>query len=463
MSVQRPLGATQGGSFELSSASLDVATRTSRSRAGLLALCGILLTATLISIAAAQTDLLLPESIRPVPAFLAGPFGGSGLGLGTGGLITVLVVMFASYALAVHSAQRLSARAVLMAIAALHAVVLLAPPLISTDIFSYQAYARMGAVYGLNPYLSGPHAIQLDPLYSYIGAKWVGTPTAYGPVFTALSYVLAPLSVATSALAYKSLAALASLATVGLVWNSARVRGVDQVKAAALVGLNPLVVIYGVGGGHNDLLMLALLVAGVSLLLSERPRAGGAAMLLAAGVKLTAGLYMPFALADTWGRSSRSRRRELLIGAGAMGALLAVFGVSLFGAGPLRMLATVAQNQSKGDWYSISGFVSIDLGFGTAGHVIGFVLGAAFAVIAGSLLRRVWRGELDWIAAAGWATFAMLVTASFLLPWYVAWLMPFAALGRDPRLWRASMATTGVVLGIQLLEYIPHTGFLMGR
>jgi hypothetical protein len=463
MSVQRPLGATQGGSFEFSSPSLDVATRASRSRAGLLALCGILLTATLIAIAAAQTDLLLPESIRPIPAFLAGPFGGSGLGLGAGGLVAVLGVMFASYVVAVQAAERLSARAVLMAIAALHALVLLAPPLLSTDIFSYQAYARMGAVYGLNPYLSGPHAIQLDPLYSYIGAKWVGTPSAYGPAFTALSYVLAPLSVATSALAYKSLAALASLATVALVWNAARVRGVDPVKAAALVGLNPLVVIYGVGGGHNDLLMLALLVAGVLLLLTERPRAGAAAMVLAAGIKLTAGLYLPFALADAWGRGARSRRRELAIGAAAMGAGLAVFGAALFGAGPLRMLATVAQNQSKGNWYSISGFVAIDLGLGTVGHVIGFLLALAFAIVTGSLLRRVWRGELDWIAAAGWATFAMLITASLLLPWYVAWLMPFAALGRDPRLWRASIATTGVIMGIQLLEYIPHTGFLLGR
>jgi Glycosyltransferase family 87 len=463
MSVQRPLGATQGGSFELSSPSLDVATRVSRSRAGLVALCGILVTATLISVAAPQTDLLLPESIRPVPAWLAGPFGGTGLGLGTFGLIAVLAVMFASYVVAVRSAHGLSARAVLMAIAGLHALVLLAPPLLSTDVFSYQAYARMGAVYGLNPYLTGPHAIQLDPLYSYIGAKWVGTPTAYGPVFTALSYMLAPLSVATSALAYKGLAALSSLATVALVWNAARVRDVDPVKASALVGLNPLIVVYGVGGGHNDLLMLALLVAGVSLLLTNRARAGGASMVLAAGVKLTAFLYLPFALADAWGTRSRGLRRELAIGAGAMGALLALVGVGLFGTGPLHMLATVAQNQSKGDWYSISGFVSIDLGLGGVGHAIGYLLGLTFAIVTWSLLKRVWRGELDWIAAAGWSTFAMLVTASFLLPWYVAWLMPFAALGRDPRLWRVSIATTGVILGIQLLEYIPHTGFLMGR
>ncbi len=44
------------------------------------------------------------------------------------------------------------------------------------------------------------------------------------------------------------------------------------------------------------------------------------------------------------------------------------------------------------------------------------------------LLRRVWRGQMDWIDGAGWATAAMLVAASSLLPWYVAWLLPLAAL-----------------------------------
>ncbi len=454
MSVQRPLGATQSGAFELSRAQ-ELTRPASSSRAGAIALCGIVITGTLVAISASHTDSLLPESVRPIPRWLAGPFGASGLGLGGVGLILVLALMFASYAIAVRAADRLSGRAVLMTIAALHALVLLAPPLLSTDVFSYQAYARMGAVYGLNPYLSGPHAIALDPLYPFVGAKWVGTPTAYGPVFTALSYLLAPLSIVSSAFAYKSIAAVASLATVALVWNAARLRGVDQVKAAALVGLNPLIVVYGVGGGHNDLLMLAVLVAGMSLLLSHRPRAGGASIVIAVGVKLTAGLYLPFVLADARGQAADRRRREIVIGAGVAAAALAVLGFGLFGSGPLHLLSTVTQNQGKGDWHSIPGFMSTRLG-GTAGHVIGYVLAAGFLIVTAWLLRRVWRGELDWIDAAGWATVAMLVTASSLLPWYVAWLMPFAALGRDRRLWRAAIVMTGVIQGIQLLGYIPH-------
>ena len=76
------------------------------------------------------------------------------------------------------------------------------------------------------------------------------------------------------------------------------------------------------------------------------------------------------------------------------------------------------------------------MGLGTVGHPVEIILTGVFAVTLCWLLRRVWRGELDWIAGAGWAAFALLVTAASLLPWYVAWLMPLAALGRDRRLWR---------------------------
>ena len=106
------------------------------------------------------------------------------------------------------------------AIAGLHAIVLLAPPLASTDVFSYQAYARMGATYGVNPYTHGPYAIALDACTPLSGPGGPTPRRAYGPVFTVFSYVLAPLSIATSVLAFKSIAALASLASVGVVWNA---------------------------------------------------------------------------------------------------------------------------------------------------------------------------------------------------------------------------------------------------
>ncbi len=49
------------------------------------------------------------------------------------------------------------------------------------------------------------------------------------------------------------------------------------------------------------------------------------------------------------------------------------------------------------------------------------------------MLVRAWRGA-DWITAAGWTTFALLVTTTWLWPWYIVWLLPLAALADDRRL-----------------------------
>ena len=72
----------------------------------------------------------------------------------------------------------------------------------------------------------------------------------------------------------------------------------NPVRAAALVGLNPLLVVYGVGGGHNDLLML---LAAVGAPVRDADPAGAASAADSAcspiGIKLTAGLLLPFAIA----------------------------------------------------------------------------------------------------------------------------------------------------------------------
>jgi hypothetical protein len=462
MSIHGPLGVSSGGAIELNRRPRRAVAASLGAPRGLLALGGLLVTGVLLVLAAPSTDTLLPESVRPVPAWLAGPFGSTGLNIGTGGLIAVLTLMFVSYVVAVNLADRLSGRAVLATIAALNALVLLAPPLLSTDIFSYQAYARMWVSYGANPYLHGPSWIAQDPLYPYIGATWVNTPSAYGPVFTLLSFFVAKASVAASVLSFKVLAAFSSLGTVVLLWSAARLRGLNPVRTVALFGLNPLVVVYGVGGGHNDLLMLLALSAALWSLLARRERTSGAMIAVATGIKLTAGVFLPFALAAQRGASGTRHRRELVLGFGVAVTAIAVAAVLAFGSGPLHLPATLQQTQAAGGEDSIPGFISTRLGLGGLGHITGYVLGVTFIAVTAWLLRRVWRGQLDWIDGAAWATLAMLVCASSLLPWYVAWLMPLVGLCSDRRLWRWALIFTGVVLGIQLLGYIPHGKSLLG-
>jgi hypothetical protein len=465
MSPQRPLGATEQGGFGFAADALGLrapAVLRSSSRLGLIALTGVVASTLLLTVSAASTTVLLPETAHfPSVIGLGGAFGDVSLNIRSGGLITVLLVMFLSYVVVILTADHLSPRAVLGCIAAINVLVLLGPPLLSTDIFSYQFYGKMGAQFGFDPYTAGPAALHLDPLSSYIGAKWVHTPTVYGPLFSALSYVLAPLSIAASAMFYKAIAAAASLGTVALVWKSAELRGINPVKAAALVGLNPLTVIFGVGGGHNDLLMLVALMAGVYLLLLNRERVSGGLVVIAAAVKVSAVLPLLFALLSGHGRRSGKFRKGVFLGALTAGLAMAVLSFGLFGTGVLHLPGTLKTVQSEGDWHSVPG-LALALGFPTASAVLSLALGAIFAAILAWLLFQVWRDRLDWIAATAWMTAALLITTSSLLPWYVAWLTPFVALVADRRLWRFAVGATGFILVLQLCNYIPAAKEMLG-
>jgi Glycosyltransferase family 87 len=414
-------------------------------RLGLIGLAGLLLTSLLVCLSATQSELLLPTSLRPLPGSLAGPLAGAGLKLGVFALIAAFGTMFVSYAVATRAAAQLRARTVLLAILALHAIVLLAPPLFSSDVFSYQAYSRMGVVYDSNPYLHGPSAIPLQGLHSLIGAQWLATPSAYGPLFTALSYLLVPFDIAADVTVYKLVAAASSLVLILLVWRAASLRGLSPVRAAVLVGLNPVIVLYGVGGGHNDLMMLAILAAGLYVLLQRRERRGGALIVAATAVKLTAGLLLPFALAGRC-RGEGAARMRLAVGAALGGVAVAALAFAFFGTGPLQLPATLQGIQAEGGPHSVVGFLLAAVGVEPIPRALSVGLTLGFLAVVAWLLRRVWIGELDWIAGAGWATVALLLTTGFLVPWYVAWLLPLAALSSDRRLLTAALFLTGVGL-----------------
>ena len=179
-------------------------------------------------------------------------------------------------------------------VALLNLIVFAGPILISTDVFSYLAYARMGVVHGINPYTHGPVAIVGDPVFRYVGHDWLRVATAYGPVYTLLSYPLGALGLVGGLWGMKLYALLASAATLTLTWHVARRRGHDRVFALLAVGANPLYVIYGLGGAHNDLIMLALMMAAVAFTLSDRDAAAGAAVVAGALVKATVAVLLPF-------------------------------------------------------------------------------------------------------------------------------------------------------------------------
>jgi hypothetical protein len=421
-----------------------------------LALGGVVLCGLAIALGAGGTRFMQLSGIGgPLPSWVLGPFAGVGWRLDGPLLCVLLGTMIAAYLVLLRFSAGISARAGLGAIAALHASFLVAPPLLSSDVFNYIDAGRLHALYGLNPYLAAPAARAADVAFPFTGAPWTHSASVYGSGFEALASLLAPLGAAGELWALKALAALASLGCVALVWACARRLQRPPLHAAMLYGLNPLVLVLGVGGAHNDLLMVLLALLAVWLIVASRARLALTALAGAVAVKLTALLLAPFLLVAAGARSRQAAAAGL-----AAAALVAAGTFALFGAAPLHAVATLGAGgaQHVGELRSLPGFLAGYLGIGPIGSLVRALLCAACLLAVGTLALLARRGRIPWLTAACWALLALLVCSTRLEPWYTLWLIPLAALSDDRRVRAACHALVVTVALIGLARYALRLG-----
>ncbi len=410
--------------------------------ATLLAVVLVAATAEIVLDGALAHSPLIPKS----PA-IAGWLQGIGERLGYRVFLIAILLFTGAYAGLLALTGRtgvgsISKRGAIILVGALHAIVFAGPILLSTDVFSYIAYARMGVEHGLNPYLHGPAAISHDPVYRYVGQDWKHVATAYGPLYTLLSYPLAPLGLKGALWGMKLEAMLASGGTLVLTWRCARARQLDPVMALLAVGANPLYVVYGLGGAHNDMIMLLLMMAAVSLTFAGRDASAAAVIVVGTLVKATVAVLLPFMILA-------KRRLAPLLGAAGALALGALAGYAAFGIHGIDLVAALNRDAA---------FVSTDSFATEIAHLFGkpgvfpvdhALLKAALVLITLHLLWRTWRGY-DWVAASGWTLLAISVTSTWLLAWYIIWPLPLAAIARDRRLLVATLAVQALFIVHQI-------------
>jgi hypothetical protein len=370
---------------------------------------------------------------------------------------------FAAYLGVLAAAPRLGRRIVWTAIAVAVGAFALAPVLLSHDVYSYVDYARLGVLHGLDPYVHPPLAAPADPAYADV--TWTEATSAYGPLFTLATYPLAWLGVGAAVTVLKAAAALSVLALAALVARLAAWRGVDPLRAAAFVALNPLVLVHVVGGAHNDGLTMLLAMLGVAALLRGREASAGAALVAAVAIKASAVPITPFALVaaakhpptgpqypymEGNGPVDRGGWRSvaLLLAGGAVAAAgIAVAAYLAFGWDWLHGFGLAGENQSRTSYMSLpitlARLAGIDPDPVRAAAVV------LFAATVLYLLAWTWRGA-DWVRAAGWASFALLIATSWLLPWYLIWPLPLAAISRDRPLQLLTLALTAYQLGTRI-------------
>lgn len=208
--------------------------------------------------------------------------------------------------------------------------------------------------------------------------------------------------------------------------------------------LNPLVIIHLMGGVHNEMLMVGLMVAGIALTLRGRPLAGISLVALAAAVKATAVIALPF-LVWIWMRRLRERHgypvAQAFAAAAAISAaiMVAVFAAlsALAGVGLGWLTALLAGNVKIINWltvptaaanlvHAVGGLVA-PINFYAALHITRI---SGIVVIALVLPVLWWRSRRDDRAAVLGIAWGMLVVVLFVpaaLPWYYTWPLAAAA------------------------------------
>jgi hypothetical protein len=465
---------------------------------GALSLVAILAISVFVVLVAANRPSLLAPTTHTgfFPGWMAGPLGGALPGFTNSGttlkyLFTgAIVAMYVSYLLVLKYVPRLPARWIIATILAAHAIYLLSPPLALTDLFNYINYGRMEVVHNLNPYTTipilEPHN---DP--SFLLSNWHELLSPYGPLFTLVTFAVVPLGVGGSFWALKALLMVTSLATILLVWKSAVLLKRDPRAAVALVGLNPIVLVWGLGGDHNDFLMLFFIMLGFYLLLLARARAqgrsatadaadgpaaeapvvtqiggpganpsagegvirslsgwllplsmldagAGGAFVIAIGLKASAAVLVPVVLASLL-RVPRALV-QFVLGMLVTGLLVAAVSLLAFGL-HIPDLSTQSELVTS---ESIPNLIGLLFGAGGETEFVRGIVSAALVASVAWCSWFAWRRR-DTITASGWASVALLVTLSWVLPWYVLWILPLAALSRSRRL-RAVVLVLGAYM-----------------
>jgi alpha-1,6-mannosyltransferase len=297
-----------------------------------------------------------------------------------------------------------------------------------TDLFNYLGYARLGALHHLNPYTHVIRQELFDPVYGF--SSWHNLRSPYGPLFIALTYPLALVSLPLAYWGVKLATVALSLAFLALIWQIARQLGRDPRLPVAFVALNPVFLIYAVEGFHNDFFMLVPMLGAISLALARRDRAAGGVLMLAVAVKFTAILLLPFLLVAA---ATRVRRIRVLTGAAVIAVPLVALDLALFG----FSLPNLSQQSTLLTGFSFTNLFGLVLGVGGTPVLLKIAAVGVVLVVAHQFYRN-----RDWIAGAGWSTLALIASLSWLMPWYVVWLLPLAALATSVRLRRVALALT---------------------
>lgn len=328
------------------------------------------------------------------------------------------------------------------------------PPLFSRDLYSYVAQGMIARA-GHNPSTTSPQILGTDPVLAGIASVWRTTPAPYGPVASMSTEATAHLggsSLFTQVIAARLPAVVGMVLLLVFVPRLAKRLGVDQGLAVWLGVLSPLFIVSFFASGHNDALMLGIMVMAAVEIVAGRWWLGIALGTAAATVKAPALVVVVLPLAQRLWRDGTGRVRLVL---GSLGVVVAVaVGLTLigsFGFGwlspsalsiptELRTLAT--PSVALGTFLAATCHV---VGLQVATHSVVTVVRVAITIVTIGVLvlLLVALRRYHWVRVSGVSLLVLALGSPTMWPWYLTWGLCLLAATGAQRSW--GLALTAVL------------------
>ena len=337
---------------------------------------------------------------------------------------------------------------------------LLAPPLFSRDGWSYAAQGALVAA-GVSPYDHGPWLLS-GPVHEAVDPRWWYTPTPYGPLPVWFGAWLAehtgnPLMLA---FGHRFLAMVGLVLLAWAVPRLARWCGTDPALSTLIVIGSPLMLANGVGGLHNDLLMVGLMAAALVVAAERGWVAGAAVGGLAAAVKLPGGLVcLGVVLLTLPAGVSLLRRltRGAAVGGVAFGVLFGLGWASGLGHGWLGALGVPGSVNTPLSLTTLLGGL-----LDRAAHLVGVdtppayflelarQVGQGVALVAVAAVAVLWPtgDHRRAVAAVALAVGVLVLLSPVVHLWYLLWPLPFLAALPLRRAGLFGLLATSVIVGL---------------
>lgn len=177
------------------------------------------------------------------------------------------------------------------------ALLMLAYPLLSHDLFNYMFDAKIFTVYGENPYMKKALDFPQDEWLRFM--HWTHREYAYGPTYLPLSFIPSYLSFGKFILNFFFFKLLNVSLYVAAVWCLQKLNK----KWAMIFATHPLVLIEGIIVGHNDLVHVALTIIGIYFVMQKKEVWGRIFLVFSAGIKY---ITLPFVIItrNNWWKSN---------------------------------------------------------------------------------------------------------------------------------------------------------------